>query len=141
MVVRSLKAAGRLTSYYIFLIMKASISLIMAFTLWISSAASQELQANSEKEKIILSKVAALPEVQNRAREIKLKSKGKTQITLMISAEPDIYLPYYQVNVNDNAPSYDNYFQFAVDPKSYEIFYYDAKTNRQFKEWRKSRHK
>ncbi|GAA4919092.1 hypothetical protein GCM10023313_23430 [Mucilaginibacter defluvii] len=108
-----------------------------------TSAYSQELRANSPKEKIVLSKVAALPEVQQRAREIRLKSKGKTQITLMVSAQPDINIPYYQVNVNDNAPSYDNYYQFAVDPKTYEIFYYNAKTNRQYSltEWRKQRNK
>ncbi|WP_345331386.1 hypothetical protein [Mucilaginibacter defluvii] len=111
--------------------------------IFMTSAYSQELRANSPKEKIVLSKVAALPEVQQRAREIRLKSKGKTQITLMVSAQPDINIPYYQVNVNDNAPSYDNYYQFAVDPKTYEIFYYNAKTNRQYSltEWRKQRNK
>lgn len=61
----------------------------------------------------------------------------------MVSASPDINIPYYQVNVNDNAPTYANYYQFAVDPKTYQVFFYDAKTNRQYTlaEWRKQRHK
>ncbi|RYE23631.1 MAG: hypothetical protein EOP42_23090 [Sphingobacteriaceae bacterium] len=100
---------------------------------------AQELIANNPKEKKILSLVAALPEVKKRAQEIINRSNGKTQITLMISANPDVYIPYYQVNVNDNAPTYNNYYQFAVDPKTYQIFYYDAVKNRQYSlpEWRK----
>ena len=104
-------------------------------------AIAQELSAHSPKEKKVLSLVAALPEVQKRAQEIRLLSKGKTEITLMVSAQPDLYIPYYQVNVNDNAPTYNDYYQFAVDPKTYQIFFYDAKTNKQYSlaEWRKMR--
>lgn len=104
-------------------------------------ALAQELNANNTKEKKILSLVAALPEVQKRAKEIRLLSKGKTDITLMVSANPDINIPYYQVNVDDNAPTYNNYYQFAVDPKTYQIFFYDAKANKQYSlaEWRKMR--
>ena len=104
-------------------------------------AIAQELGAHSPKEKKVLSLVAALPEVQKRAQEIRLLSKGKTEITLMVSAQPDLYIPYYQVNVNDNAPTYNDYYQFAVDPKTYQIFFYDAKTNKQYSlaEWRKMR--
>jgi hypothetical protein len=112
---------------------------IIGFSFWINNAAAQELRANNPKEKKVLSLVAALPEVQQRAKQISLKSKGKSQITLMVSAPPDLNIPYYQVNVNNNAPAYENFYQFAVDPKTYEIFYYDAKTNRQYTlaEWRK----
>jgi hypothetical protein len=106
-----------------------------------NKALAQELNAHNPKEKKILSLVAALPEVQKRAKEIRQLSHGKTEITLMVSAEPDLNIPYYQVNVNDNAPTYINYYQFAVDPKTYQIFFYDAKTNRQYSlaEWRKMR--
>lgn len=120
---------------------KLAVSAIAVLTIWINGAQAQELRASNPKEKKVLSLVAALPEVQQRAKEISLKSKGKTQITLMVSAQPELSIPYYQVNVNDNAPTYENYYQFAVDPKTYEIFYYDAKTNRQYSlaEWRKQR--
>lgn len=106
-----------------------------------NTAMAQELIAHSAKEKKVLSLVAALPEIQKRAREITALGHGKTQITLMISAAPDLYIPFYQVNVNDNAPTYNNYYQFAVDPKTYQIYYYDAKANRQYSlaEWRKGR--
>jgi|GEM_PF-2224865 len=50
----------------------------------------------------------------------------------MVSPEPDRNLPYYQLNVSDNAPSYENYYQFAVDLTPFEIFYYDAEANRQY---------
>ncbi|RZK69533.1 MAG: hypothetical protein EOO92_21910 [Pedobacter sp.] len=108
-----------------------------------SNAFTQELGASTSKEKKILSLVAALPEVQKRAREIRALSRGNTQITLMISANPDIYIPYYQVNVNDNAPTYNNYYQFAVDPKTFQIFYYDPVKNHQYSlaEWRKMKEK
>lgn len=122
-----------------FLFFAVLVSIVI--NLRVNKAFGQELRANNPKEKRILSLVAALPEVQKRAGEIKALSHGKTQITLMISANPDIYIPYYQVNVNDNAPTYNDYYQFAVDPKTYQIFYYDAIKNRQYSlaEWRKLR--
>lgn len=106
-----------------------------------SIARAQEVMANSAEEKKILTLVTAVPEVQEHARQIKLKSHGKTQITLRISAAPKPSIPYYQVNVNDNAPTYQNFYQFAVDPKTYQIFYYDAATNKQYTltEWRKKK--
>ena len=111
---------------------------ITVLTIFKSDATAQELRANSPKEKKVLSLVAALPEVQQLAKQIRLRSKGKAQITLMVSGHPDLNIPYYQVNVDDNAPTYNNYYQFAVDPKTYEIYYYDAKANRQYSlaEWR-----
>jgi hypothetical protein len=131
------------------LTMSAKFKLIVFFAVGIiaslnvigNRALAQELNANNPKEKKILSLVAALPEVQKRAKEIRLLSKGKTDITLMVSANPDINIPYYQVNVDDNAPTYNNYYQFAVDPKTYQIFFYDAKANKQYSlaEWRKMR--
>jgi len=118
-----------------------AICVLFSFNVTGNSAFAQELSAHSPKEKKVLSLVAALPEVQKRAQEIRLLSKGKTEITLMVSAQPDLYIPYYQVNVNDNAPTYNDYYQFAVDPKTYQIFFYDAKTNKQYSlaEWRKMR--
>lgn len=114
---------------------------ITVLTIFKSDATAQELRAYSPKEKKVLSLVAALPEVQQRVKQIKLQSKGKTQITLLVSAHPDINIPYYQVNVDDNSPRYTNYYQFAVDPKTYQIFYYDATANKQYSlaEWRKQR--
>jgi len=120
--------------------------LLMLFTICLLSLGAakltaQEIRANNPKEKKVLLLIAALPEVKERAAHIKRVSQGKNQITLMVSAEPELSIPYYQVNVNDNAPSYKNYYQFAVDPKTYEIFYYDAVKNRQYTlaEWRKIR--
>ena len=123
------------------LIIFLAVCTITSLNLTGNSATAQELSAHSPKEKKVLSLVAALPEVQKRAQEIRLLSKGKTEITLMVSAQPDLYIPYYQVNVNDNAPTYNDYFQFAVDPKTYQVFFYDAKTNKQYSiaEWRKMR--
>ncbi|WP_295768938.1 hypothetical protein [uncultured Mucilaginibacter sp.] len=62
---------------------------------------AQEIRANNPKEKKILTLIANLPEVQQRARQIRETSGGKTEITLMISAQPELYILYYQVNVND----------------------------------------
>jgi hypothetical protein len=131
------------------LTMSAKFQLIICFAVGIiaslnvtgNGAFAQVLNAHSPKEKKVLSLVAALPEVQKRAAEIRQLSKGKTEITLMVSADPDINIPYYQVNVDDNAPTYNNYYQFAVDPKTYQIFFYDAKANKQYSlaEWRKMR--
>ncbi|RNL51811.1 hypothetical protein [Pedobacter jejuensis] len=107
----------------------------------ISPVVAQELIAHSAEEKKVLELVVALPEVKQRAREIKALSHGKVQITLMVSAAPDLSIPFYQINVNDNSPTYNNYYQFAVDPKTYKIYYFDAKANRQYslEEWRKKR--
>jgi hypothetical protein len=117
--------------------------LIIAITLKTNRVSGQKLEASTPKEKKILSLVLALPEVQKRSDKIKALSHGQTQITLRISANPDIYIPYYQVNVNDGPPTYKNYYQFAVNPKTYQIFYYDAVKNRQYSlaEWRKFRGK
>ena len=100
---------------------------------------AQIIKSSIAKEKKVLERVAALPEVQQRSKEIKKLSNGKTDVTLMISAGPDNYIPYYQVNVNGGPPEYKNYYQLAVDPKTYEIFFYDASTNKQYSvaEWRK----
>ena len=119
----------------------AMLSILSCLTLDGSGALAQEILSNNAKEKKILTLVAALPEVQQHARQIKLKSNGLTQITLMISSAPQREIPYYQVNVNNNAPNYENIYQFAVDPKTYQIFYYDAATNKQYSlaEWRKKK--
>jgi len=120
-----------------------SVVILLGIPVCITRTFAQELIAGNAKEKKILSLVAALPEVQERAKQIRIRSAGKTQITLMVSAPPDYSIPYYQVNVNDNAPAYDNYYQFAVDPKTYQIFFYDAATNKQYTvaEWRKRKKK
>ena len=119
----------------------AMLSVLSCLTLDGSGALAQEILSNNAKEKKILTLVAALQEVQQHARQIKLKSNGLTQITLMISSPPQREIPYYQVNVNNNAPNYENIYQFAVDPKTYQIFYYDAATNKQYSlaEWRKKK--
>ena len=122
------------------------IAILLAFTLiglslQNNQAFAQKIEANNAKEKKVLLHIAALPEVQKRSREIKRLSKGKTDITLRISADPELEIPYYQVNVNEGAPTYNNYYQFAVDPKTYQVFFYDAVSNRQYSlaEWRKSK--
>ena len=119
----------------------AMLSILSCLTLDGSGALAQEILSNNAKEKKILTLVAALPEVQQHTRQIKLKSNGLTHITLMISSAPQREIPYYQVNVNNNAPNYENIYQFAVDPKTYQIFYYDAATNKQYSlaEWRKKK--
>jgi hypothetical protein len=114
--------------------------LLIPFTTRVSA---QQLSANNPTEKKVLMLVSELPEVQARAKAVKKLSHNKTDIVLSISAQPDIYLPFYQVNVDDGPPGYANYYQFAVDPKSYQIFFYDAATNRQYSltEWRKRKKK
>ncbi|MVN91264.1 hypothetical protein [Mucilaginibacter aquatilis] len=127
-----------IATYYI---MRLVLLAAVFFKWCVLDVSAQEIRANTPREKKILTLIANLPEVQQRAKQIREKSGGKTEITLMISAQPELYIPYYQVNVNDNAPTYLNYYQFAVDPKTFEIFYYDAKINRQYNlaEWRKQR--
>lgn len=106
-----------------------------------NSAFAQEIRAVDKEEKKVLALVAALPEVQEKVKLLRQQSNGKKQISLNVSALPDIYLPYYQVNVSNPAPSYKILYQFAVDPKTYQIYYYDPIKNHQYTltDWRKMR--
>lgn len=105
------------------------------------NAFAQEIRAVNKEEKKVLTLVLALPEVQEKVKRIRQQSNGKSQLSLNVSALPDIYIPYYQINVIDPAPSYEILYQFAVDPKTYQIYYYDPVKNRQYTltEWRKMR--
>ncbi|MBD1385361.1 hypothetical protein IDJ75_08740 [Mucilaginibacter rigui] len=100
---------------------------------------AQTIIANTPKEKKVLTLISALPEVKKHVGEVTALSKGKTPVELRISGTPDINIPYYQVNVVDGPPTNVICYQFAVDPKTYQIFFYDAKKNQQYslEEWRK----
>ncbi|WP_462266332.1 hypothetical protein [Mucilaginibacter sp.] len=104
---------------------------------------AQELLANGKKELKILDLVAALPEVKEQASKTKNMSHSKKQISLIVSAPPTYGIPFYQVNVNASAPTYDILYQFEVDPKTYQIFYYNATENKHYSlsEWRSHKKK
>ncbi|GGI28619.1 hypothetical protein [Pedobacter mendelii] len=105
------------------------------------NALAQEIRAVNKEEKKVLTLVLALPEVQEKVKLIRQLGNGKSQLSLNVSALPDIYIPYYQVNVINPAPSYKILYQFAVDPKTYQIYYYDPIKNHQYTlaDWRKMR--
>lgn len=117
------------------------LAILSFFSAGENSAFAQQITAVDKKEKKLLALVAALPEVQEKVRQLRQKSNGRSQISLIVSGLPDLTLPYYQVNVSDAAPSYKILYQFAVDPKTYQIYYYDPVKNRQYTlaDWRKMR--
>lgn len=61
--------------------MKIAAVILTIFSLWMTSATAQEIRASNAEERKVLSLVAALPEVQQWAKEISVKSNRKTQIT------------------------------------------------------------
>jgi hypothetical protein len=96
---------------------------------------------NSRIEKVILDKVAALPEVRSF-----FKTAKKTQPALMIAGTPDKNRKYYWVKVGlSNLGIFRTSFDLYVDPKTYEVFYADYMTERgeqlltleQWRKWRK----
>jgi hypothetical protein len=77
---------------------------------------------NNKAEKIILDKVAALPEVRSF-----LKTAKASKPMVMIAGEPDKDFKYYWVKVGiSNMDIFRTSYNFYVDPKTLKVFYKDT---------------
>ncbi|MES2062668.1 MAG: hypothetical protein V4456_12155 [Bacteroidota bacterium] len=76
----------------------------------------------TKTEGIILDKVATLPEVRSF-----IKTAKASHPALMIAGQPDKDFKYYWVKVGiNNFDMFRTNYNFYVDPKTYEIFYFDT---------------
>ena len=95
---------------------------------------------NNKTEKIILDKVATLPEVRSF-----LKTAKASKPMLMIAGEPNIDSKYYWVKVGiSNMDIFRTSYNFYLAPKNYQVYFMDTMvdsgnnilTLKQWRHWR-----
>lgn len=119
---------------------KLLIFLFSALTVvFLHSAHAQSSAPLMGKERKVLVMVEKLPEVVKREQYVEKMTKGKRHLMFYISEKPTKKQENFWVKVaEDNGASYFTHFNFAVNPNSYVIKYYDTITGNliSLKAWR-----
>lgn len=88
----------------------------------------------------LLERIWELPKVQERAEYVQKETKGERKLKLKIQQKPTKEDPYYWIKAGeDNGMNFVSHFQFAIDPTTSEIFYYDELSGEKMpvEEWEK----
>lgn len=88
----------------------------------------------------IFDQIRKFPKVQERSKYVEKQSDGKRKLELKLQQEPSANDPFYWIEAGeDNGSSFVPHFQFAIDEKTKEIFYYDDLSGQKItlEEWNK----
>ena len=88
----------------------------------------------------LLERIWELPKVKERAEYVQKETNGERKLKLKVQQKPTKEDPYYWVKVGeDNGMNFVSHYQFAIDPATSEIFYYDDLTGEKMpvEEWTK----
>ncbi|MGB1242927.1 MAG: hypothetical protein ACPG49_10425 [Chitinophagales bacterium] len=88
----------------------------------------------------LLDKIWDLQKIQKRAEYVKEQTNGERALKLRILEEPNEISSFYWIKVGeDNGMNFVSHFQFAINPSTKEVFYFDELSGEKVpvEEWEK----